>query len=134
MQVLFRKQHKLIPVTFADGVCLMFSDNEWERAFMVHMWELLKIYSQEGLDSPKTDTMTVPGRPDLTVFDPSSDYPVRYTNRGGPVPIQIASARVHPTGLVPATSMCENDADYEWTVNQYRYALLGMRVVSPSHH
>jgi hypothetical protein len=130
MQSLFRKQNKLIPVTFADGVELMFSDNDWERDFMVHMWELLKLYSVEDLDSPKTDMMEVPGMPDgCFVFDPSSDYPLRYTNRGGPVPIQIASGLVHHTGLVAAKSYCEKEEEYKWTVDQYRYAILSLRVV-----
>lgn len=64
MAGLFRKQHKLVPVSFADGLTLMFSENDWERAFMIHMWELLKIYSVEDLESPKTDLMEVPGIPD----------------------------------------------------------------------
>jgi hypothetical protein len=129
MQGLFRKQHKLIPVTFAAALCLIFSDNEWERAFMVHMWEILKLYSVEDLDSPKTDLMEVPGMSDRYVFDPSSDYPARYTNRGGPVPIQMVSEMVRPTGLEAAKSLCKQD-DYKWTVDQYRYSILAMQVVS----
>jgi len=32
---------KIVPVAFADAMALLFSDNGWERRFMIAIWEML---------------------------------------------------------------------------------------------
>jgi hypothetical protein len=78
MKSRFEKLNMLLPVLLADALLLLFSDNEWERKFMVKFWELLKIYSKRKLDN------NIP------------NYP-RGEFRHGPVPIWISWEELEET-------------------------------------
>jgi hypothetical protein len=80
MRILFAKQHKTIPVLFANGTCLMFSKFDQERAFMVYFWKYLKIYAHEHQNDPVTDTINHRSYTGEKVFDYKSDNPQRYIN------------------------------------------------------
>jgi hypothetical protein len=84
MVKLFAEQDKIVPVAFGDAMALLFSDNAWERRFMIAMWEMLKVYAKHHLIHP--DTMDDPSFPGTKVFDSKSDYTQRSTTRGGPAP------------------------------------------------
>jgi hypothetical protein len=63
MVKLFAEQDKIVPVAFGDAMALLFSDNAWERRFMIAMWEMLKVYAMDD-----------PYFPGTKVFDSKSDY------------------------------------------------------------
>ena len=77
--------------------------------------------------------MDDPSFPGKKVFDYRSDYPQRYTARGGPVPL-ISSSRLVPlTGLLPAKCYVAKHAEYAWKFNEMRFSILAARVVSLSN-
>lgn len=49
MVELFNKNDKILPLAFADAMALLFSENAWERRFMIGMWEMLKVYAKHKL-------------------------------------------------------------------------------------
>jgi hypothetical protein len=130
MKVRFYASHKIIPVRFDDAMELMFSEHEWERNFMVYMWCLLKIYSEESLSSPKTDLEPDPAYLDEFILMFGGDFPDRLTFRGGPVPIHFGSRCVAYRRTMSPNYYCKEDCDHKWTYNSYRFAILAIRAVS----
>lgn len=132
MKVRFYAQHKIIPVRFDDAMNMMFSEYEWERNFMIYMWTLLKIYSEESLSSPRTDLKPdpAPSCQDEFVFIFESDFPDRLTFNGGPVPIHFGSRYVGCRYTSSPNQYCRKDCQYKWTYNSLRFAILAIRAVS----
>jgi hypothetical protein len=119
----FYAQHKIIPVTFGDAMMLLFSNDSSERNFMIHMWCLLKIYSEESLSSPVTDLTTE------SMLVRQGDFPNRYTCRCGPVPIHFdCETRDYWSSSAP--NYRKSGTNFTWTINYYRYAILALRAVS----
>jgi len=112
MKTRFRLRRLLLPVTFPDSCSLLFSDLPYERKFMVRMWCLLDIYSQDE-------------------FIDGGDYPLQYTRENGPVPIQIAAnSDTYHRSSGPAPASYGKGYEYTWTDDKYRFAILGLRAVS----
>jgi hypothetical protein len=115
-------QYKLIPITMADGISLLFSDVQYERDFMVWFWELMLLYAEA--DHP-TDLVFKDGK---WIFDVDSTYPMRYSD--GPIPIHISSELVPYTNIV-APNPFVTDSDFAWTWTQMMLAALALQYVCP---
>jgi hypothetical protein len=94
------------------------------------MWCLLKKYLHENKDDPSGPF----------IIRDDDDYPLQFTQDNGPVPIRIATDALwksdsfarevgYRTGT--ADSSCGKGDNYVWTDDQYRYAILALRAVSP---
>jgi hypothetical protein len=126
----FYAQHKIIPVTFGDAMMLLFSNDSSERNFMIHMWCLLKIYSEESLSSPVTDLEAIEGRSGELLLVHGGDFPNRYSYRCGPVPIHFGCEMPGTNWSSIAPNYNKPREDFTWTINFYRYAILALRAVS----
>jgi hypothetical protein len=115
MKARFRALGLILPVLLADATSLLCSKKDWERVFMVKLWELLEIYSnQRPID--RSDHI----------------YPNRFFKEDGPVPILVASAMNLPFAAIIARPPGRDNGPFRWSDDEYRYALLAMRSVSHS--
>jgi hypothetical protein len=115
MKARFRALGLILPVLLADATSLLCSNKDWERVFMVKLWELLEIYSNE--------------RP---IDRSDHNYPNRFFKEDGPVPILVASGINLPFAAIIARPSGQDNAPFRWSDDEYRYALLAMRSVSHS--
>jgi hypothetical protein len=116
MKLRFRKLDELLPVLLSDALFLLFSERSWERKFMVKMWELLKIYSEDKISE----------------LENTRNYPGNYTRRDGPVPIRFGLNFLE--FAIPELAHEHMAFDYRWKDDEYRYAILALRVVSLLFH
>jgi hypothetical protein len=115
MKARFRALGLILPVLLADATSLLCSNKDWERVFMVKLWELLEIYSN--------------GRP---IDRSDHNYPNRFFKEDGPIPILVASAMNLPFAAIIARPPGQDHGPFRWSDDEYRYALLAMRSVSHS--
>lgn len=119
----YKTEHLLLPVLLSDACSLLFSDRAYEREFMVRMWCLLKEYLHRNKDDPSSPF----------IIRDDQDYPLKFTGRGGPVPIRIPlnsndGDAVYRTGSANPSRGTGNR--YTWTDDEYRFVILGLRAVS----
>lgn len=132
MNARFKKQNKFLSITLPDALSGLFSDDVQDRDSMVEHWCSLKNDSHKQNASTDTKTITSDRDKETMIFDVDSECPVKFTKKGGPVPIQIASGpnaydRTGPSEISRGTGYT-----FTWTDQQYRNVLLGLRAVSLS--
>jgi hypothetical protein len=115
MHARFVAKNEEIPINMADAMSLFFSEKVWERLFMIKMWELLYIYSNEDYAGPR----------DMSDLK----YPDRYFKEDGPIPIYAGTGFLAFAATVARRDHKKGTA-FRWTDDQYRYAILAMRAVS----
>jgi len=115
MKARYRALGLILPLLLADATSMLYSTKDWEREFMIKLWELLEIYSNE--------------RP---IDRSDHDYPNRFFKEDGPIPILVASRMKLPFAPFIARPRGRDNAPFRWSDDQYRYALLAMRSVSDS--
>jgi hypothetical protein len=120
------KQWKLIPITMADGISLLFSDLPYERDFMIWFWECMLLYADAN---HPTDLIPHPTKPGKWIFDVKSTYPMRYGH--GPIPIHICTELVPYTKII-ADNHFDDSHDYTWNWTQLILGILALRAVSLS--
>ena len=130
MKARFQTQNKSLPITLPDCLSRLFSDDANERDRMVKFWCSLEIDSKRKNASTHT-TVIIPSSPweDGSVFDVKSDYPLTFTKKNGPVPIQIAQGRDAYERTGKADASRGTGDDYKWKDEHYRNAILALRAV-----
>ena len=100
----------LIPVLCADALMLLFSNNKWERRFMVNLWELLNLYAEQ--------------------LEKDDKCPGKRTSQEGSGPVYVGFELFGYTADGATGGI--RGLEYLWTDDQYRLAILVLRSVSHS--